>query len=57
MKHECSKEEIIDIVREDVKEIKGDVKTLLASKNKIEGVTFTMMFLISSAVALIAKLV
>jgi len=57
MTHECKKEEVIEIVREDVREIKADVKTLLASKNKMDGGLLVIMFLISSAVALIAKLV
>ena len=57
MPHECKKEEVIDIIRDDIKEVKGDVKTLLASKNKIEGVSLTIMFIVSTVVAIIAKLV
>ena len=64
MTHECKKAEVIEIMREeaketksDIKEIKSDVKILLASKNKMDGGLLVIMFLISSAVAVIAKLV
>lgn len=56
MTHECKKEEIIDIIQSDVKEIKMDVKLLLADKYKMQGVSITIIFIISSAVAVIAKL-
>jgi hypothetical protein len=54
MTHDCSKKEVIEIMREDVKEIKGDVKTLLSSKYKIDGSILTMQFVISIGVTLIA---
>lgn len=57
MTHECSKKEVINIIRDDVKEIKSDLKIVLASKNKMDGGLLVVVFIISSAVALIAKLV
>lgn len=52
MEHKCVKEEIIDIVREDVREIKGDVKLLVAESNKRIGVIYVVSFISSVLVAL-----
>jgi hypothetical protein len=43
-------EQLILILREDLKEIKKDIKVLLAFKNKIYGVILTSSVLISLAV-------
>jgi hypothetical protein len=44
--HECSKEEVIQTIKQDLKEIKGDVKALLAVKWQIIGGSAVMGFVI-----------
>jgi hypothetical protein len=56
MNHPCERQEVIDIMKDDLKEVKHDVKLLLADKYKMQGVSITIIFVISSAVALLAKL-
>ena len=56
MNQPCQKTEVIDMIREDVKDIRSDVKLLLADKYKAKGISMVIMFVISSAVAIIAKL-
>lgn len=45
--------ELIDFIREDLKELKADVKLLLADKNKRLGIQITTSFLFSLVFALI----
>jgi len=39
--------EIIDMLREDIREIKKDVKTILALKNKVYGIVFGVSAVVS----------
>lgn len=49
----CSKEEVIDIIREDLKQIKGDVSELVKFKTQ----AMTIIAIISGAVTMLYNLI
>lgn len=50
--HSCDKEVAIDMMREDLREIKSDVKLLLAERNRRDGI----MYIVSGVIAMIVSL-
>lgn len=54
----CQKIEVIDIIKNDVKEIKTDIKDLLQFKNRILGITIatsTFCTLVAHALGILIK--
>lgn len=54
----CNKTEVIDIIRDDVHEIKGDIKDLLTFKNKLIGfilASSTICTLIGNIIVFVIK--
>ena len=54
LEHECTKEELLEIFSSDLKEIKADVKTLLADNNKKKGIIAVFSIIKTLSVAVIS---
>jgi hypothetical protein len=54
-KHECGKEEVLDIFKSELSEIKKDVKELLKFKYQVLTIAATISALTSLVVALIGR--
>ena len=52
IKHDCNKTEVIEMIKDDVSEIKGDVKTLLQAQWKADGRSTVIGFIVSTVVSL-----
>ena len=55
MTEPCKKEEVIEMLHEDIKEIKGDVKEILKWKAYVIGAAATVSFIIGVAGQLFGK--
>ena len=55
MPHECKKEEVIDMIYHDQKEMKRDIKKLLEFQHTTQGKFLLISILYSSAIVLLSK--
>ena len=53
MNHPCQKTEVIDMIKDDVAEIKGDVKQLLQTQWKADGRSTVISIIVSAVTAII----
>ena len=53
MNHDCKYEKVIEMITEDLREIKSDVKNLLKFKWQLMGIATFLSFVISLIVALL----
>ena len=53
----CEKSEVINIIREDVKEIRKDVKDLISFKAKVIGIQIGISFVITGVINLIVLII
>jgi hypothetical protein len=51
--HECDKDKVIDMIRDDLKEIKRDIKDLLAFKWQLIGICIAVSTIISIGVKVV----
>jgi len=54
--HECKYDKVIEYIRDDIKEIKLDVKTILSMKYKIIGGFFILGFIINLVFVIIGNI-